>query len=78
VLTGVDPVQVVEYSIVFSVVILPLSYFPLLMVAGDRAVMGKHANGWLSRTLGWTYLGLVSLAALAAIPLLLATHGGAG
>jgi manganese transport protein len=78
VMTGVDPVQVVEYSIVFSVVILPLSYFPLLMVAGDRAVMGKHANGPLSRTLGWFYLGLVTLAALAAIPLLIATHGGRG
>jgi manganese transport protein len=78
VLTGVDPVQVVEYSIVFSVVILPLSYFPLLTVAGDRAVMGQYANGRLSRTLGWGFFGLVSLAALAAIPLMLATHGGKG
>ena len=78
VMTGVDPVQVVEYSIVFSVVILPLSYFPLLLVASDRGVMGAHANGWLSRSLGWTYLGLVTVAALAAIPLLILTHGGRG
>ena len=39
ILTGVDPVSVVEYSIVFSVVILPLSYLPLLLVAGDRRLM---------------------------------------
>jgi Mn2+/Fe2+ NRAMP family transporter len=78
VLTGVDPLKVVEYSIVFSVVILPLTYLPLLLVADDRSVMGEHANGPIARSLGWTWLGLVCLAALAAIPLLIATHGGQG
>ena len=77
-LTGIDPVKVVEYSIVFSVVILPLSYFPLLVVASDRRVMGEHVNGPVARVLGWMFLALVTLAALAAIPLLVATHGGRG
>jgi manganese transport protein len=77
-LTGIDPVKVVEYSIVFSVIILPLSYFPLLIVAGDRRVMREHANGPLARALGWFFLALVTLAAVAAIPLLVATHGGRG
>lgn len=78
VMTGVDPLKVVEYSIVFSVVILPLTYLPLLLVADDKAVMGKHANGWVSRPLGWTWFALVCIAAVAAIPLLIATHGGNG
>ena len=77
-LTGVDPVKVVEYSIVFSVIMLPLSYFPLLVVASDRRVMREHANGPVARALGWFYLVLVTVAALAAVPLLLATHGGRG
>jgi len=77
-LTGVDPVQVVEYSIVFSVVVLPFSYFPVLMVANDRRIMGKHANGPIAKALGWFYLVLITLAALAAIPLFFATHGGQG
>jgi len=78
VLTGIDPVQVVEYSIVASVVVLPLSYFPLLMVAKDRHIMGSHANGWLSNVLGWFYLVLVTLAAAAALPLFFLTHEGQG
>jgi Mn2+/Fe2+ NRAMP family transporter len=78
VLTGVDPVEVVEYSIVFSVIILPFTYFPLLVIAGDGRVMGEHANGPIANALGWIYLVLVSFAALAAIPLLIATHGGRG
>jgi len=78
ILTGVDPVSVVEYSIVFSVVILPLTYLPLLLVAGDRRVMGEYANGPIARALGWLYMGIVTVAALAAIPLLILTHGGQG
>ena len=76
--SGVDPVEVVEYSIVFSVVILPLTYFPLLLVAGDRRVMGRHVNGTLASWLGWSYFILVSITAVAAIPLLALTHGGRG
>ncbi|HXC49700.1 MAG TPA: divalent metal cation transporter [Candidatus Limnocylindrales bacterium] len=76
-LTGVDPISLVEYSIVFAVVILPLTYLPVLMFARDRRVMGSHVNGRLASGLGWFYLAVVSLAALAAIPLLILSHGGA-
>jgi manganese transport protein len=78
VLSGMDPISVVEYSIVFSVVILPLTYFPLLLVASDKRVMGRHANGPLTRALGWFYLAITTIAALAAIPLLMLTHAGKG
>jgi len=78
VLTGLDPVKVVEYSIVFSVVILPLTYLPLMLISRDRDVMGAYANGWLANTLGWAYFAIVSVAAVAAIPLLVLTHGGQG
>jgi hypothetical protein len=40
--------------------------------------MGKNANGALANILGWFYLVLLTLAALAAIPLLILTHGGRG
>jgi manganese transport protein len=73
---GVDAVGLVEYSIVFAVVILPLTYLPVLMFAGDERLMGAHVNGRLANVLGWFYLGLVSAAALAAIPLLLLSHQG--
>jgi len=78
VLTGVDPVEIVEYSIIFSIVILPLTYLPMLLAARDKDYMGPYANGWIAATLGWTYFALICIAALAAIPLLIVTHGGRG
>jgi Mn2+/Fe2+ NRAMP family transporter len=78
IVSGIDPVQVVEYSIIASVVVLPLSYFPLLMVAQDRRIIGRHANGWLSNGLGWLYLVVITLAAIAALPLFFLTHEGQG
>jgi len=78
ILSGINPVDVVEYSIVFSVVILPFTYFPLLVVAGNRGIMRAHANGPLANTLGWLFLALVTIAALCAIPLFVLTHGGRG
>lgn len=78
ILTGLDPIKVVEYSIVFSVVILPLSYFPMMAISRDPDIMGAYVNGALANTLGWAYFVLISIAALAAIPLLVLTHGGQG
>ena len=78
IISGIDPVEVVEYSIVFAVVTLPFSYFPTLVIAADKRVMKGFANGWLSNALGWLFLVLTTLAALCAIPLLVITHGGRG
>jgi Mn2+/Fe2+ NRAMP family transporter len=78
VLTGVDPVKVVEYSIIFSVVILPLTYFPMMVISRDRDIMGAYVNGPVANILGWAFFVLISIAALAAIPLLVLTHGGQG
>jgi Mn2+/Fe2+ NRAMP family transporter len=76
IMTGIDPVQVVEYAIVFSVVILPLSYYPVLRTARNRKLMGSRTNGRISDSLGVFFLILVTIAALAAIPLLIITHSG--
>jgi manganese transport protein len=78
VLTGINPVEITEYSVVLAVVALPLTYFPILMIAGDRSFMGKHANGKISKTLGWVYFAVIITLAITAIPLLLMTNGGGG
>jgi Mn2+/Fe2+ NRAMP family transporter len=77
-MTGVDPILVTEISVVFSAVALPLTYFPILVVANDRDYMGEHANKRLSNALGVVFLVLVVVAAVTAIPLLVITHMGAG
>ena len=53
--TGVDPVLVTEYSVIFSVVALPLTYLPILLIANDPDYMGEHRNGRFANALGWIY-----------------------
>jgi manganese transport protein len=78
VVTGVDPILVTELSVIFSVVALPLTYTPILLVANDRAYMGAHANGRLANVFGVFYLVVVLVIAAAAIPLLLLSNMGQG
>ena len=75
-LTTVDPIMLTEYSIVFSAVALPLTYFPILVVANDRTYMGKHVNGRLANTLGSIYLVVIVVVAVVAIPLMIVTRAG--
>ena len=75
-LTTVDPIKVTEYSIVFSAIALPLTYFPILVIANDTEYMGEKANGRVTNALGTAYLALLILVSLAAIPLMLATKAG--
>jgi Mn2+/Fe2+ NRAMP family transporter len=76
VLAGVEPLKLVEYAVLFSIVVLPFTYLPLLLLAQDRSYMREHANGRLAKTLGWGFFGLVVVAALAAAPLYILTSGG--
>ncbi len=78
VMTGYDPVKLTEYSVIFSVVALPLTYLPILLVANDRTYMGDHVNGRLANVLGVLYFGVIIAIAIAAIPLMLYTNGGQG
>jgi manganese transport protein len=75
--TGVDPVLLTEYAVILSVVALPLTYLPVLLIARDRTFMRDHANGLLANVLGWLYFAIILVVALAAIPLMLITDGGA-
>ena len=62
--TGVDPVLVTEYSVIFSVVALPLTYLPILLIANDEDYMGEHRNGRFANALGWTYFGIIIVIAV--------------
>ncbi len=76
--SGVDPVKVTEYSIVLSAAALPLTYFPILVIANDPAYMGNdHTNGRLLNTVATVYLVILTLVAVATIPLMIITRAGA-
>ena len=74
--TGVDPVLVTEYSVVFSAIALPLTYLPILIVSNDPQYMGEHVNGRVVNVLGMVYLVIILVASIAAIPLMIVTGAG--
>jgi manganese transport protein len=78
VLSGVDVMSLVEYAVLFSIIVLPLTYLPLMLLANDKSYMHQHANKWLAKSLGWLFFMIVTAAAIGAIPLYLVTSGGQG
>jgi Mn2+/Fe2+ NRAMP family transporter len=74
--TGVDPIMVTEYSVVFSAIALPLTYLPILIVANDSEYMGELTNGKVLNMFGSIYLVIILAASLAAIPLMIVTGAG--
>ena len=75
-LTAIDPIKVTEYSIVLSAAALPLTYFPILVVANDRTYMGDAANGRVKNAVAMFYMVLLTIVAIATIPLMIATKAG--
>jgi len=74
--TGVDPIMVTEYSVVFSAIALPLTYLPILIVANDSEYMGDETNGRVTNMFASVYLVIILAASLAAIPLMIVTGAG--
>ena len=76
-LSGIDPIMVTEYSIVLSAAALPLTYFPILVIANDPEYMGTLTNGKVLNAIAMTYLCILTIVAVATVPLMIITKGGA-
>jgi Mn2+/Fe2+ NRAMP family transporter len=62
--------------LIFSAVVLPLTYLPILVIANDRGYLGDKVNGRFANALGLVFLVVVLAAAVAAIPLMVMTGMG--
>jgi Mn2+/Fe2+ NRAMP family transporter len=76
VLTSVDPVTITLVSVVLGAAAVPLTYFPVLVIANDREYMGRWANKRLSNFLGSVYLVLLVAVSVVTLPLLFITKAG--
>ncbi len=74
--TGVRPLQLINISVIFGMVIMPLTYYPILRVAADKNIMGDHVNSRMDTIVGAMFLILIMVAAALAIPLMVVTHSG--
>ena len=75
-MSAVDPVKVTEYSIVLSAAALPLTYFPILVIANDPGYMADKTNGRLLNVVATIYLVILVLVSIATIPLMIITKAG--
>lgn len=75
-LLGVQPLRLINLSVIFGMAIMPFTYYPILRVAADKNIMGKHANTGFDTAVGLIFLVLIVLAAAASIPLMILTHSG--
>jgi Mn2+/Fe2+ NRAMP family transporter len=75
-LTAVDPIKVTEYSIVLSAAALPLTYFPILVIANDPAYMGENTNGRILNAIATFYLVILIFVSIVTIPLMIITKAG--
>lgn len=75
-ITGFDPISITEYAIIFSVVVMPLTYLPILLVGRNERIMGKFKNKTWNTALGWVAFVIICLVSVAAIPLMIITQRG--
>ena len=78
IMSGIDAVMLTEFSVIFSVVALPLTYIPILLVANDKVYMGEYVNGKIGNALGLFYLVVILFVSVAAIPLMILSNMGQG
>jgi manganese transport protein len=76
VLTILDPVAITLVSVVLGAAAVPLTYFPVLVVANDRDYMGDKVNRAWTNALGTLFLLFMAVTSVAAIPLIFFTKAG--
>jgi manganese transport protein len=76
ILTSIDPVAVTIVSVVLGAAAVPLTYFPVLVVANDRDYMGARVNRRWSNALATVFLVLMVVTSIVTIPLILFTKAG--
>ncbi len=75
-MSGANPLSIVEYSVIFAVVVLPFTYYPILDAARSKPLLGEHVNSPVITVLGWIYFVPITLAGVSAIPLMIMTRMG--
>ncbi|MBW8819501.1 MAG: Nramp family divalent metal transporter [Streptomyces sp.] len=69
-LTAVDPIKLLVLAATVNGIAAAPFLLVVMIIAGNKAIMGEHRNGRLAATLGWTTFGIMTAAAVAMIVLI--------
>jgi NRAMP (natural resistance-associated macrophage protein)-like metal ion transporter len=64
---GLNPIKALIYSAVLNGIVAPVILVLILLMAGNKKVMGEWKNGKISTALGWSLTVLMSCSGVAAI-----------
>jgi Mn2+/Fe2+ NRAMP family transporter len=76
ILTTIDPVTVTIISVVLGAAAIPLTYFPVLIVANDARYLGRWVNGRWTNAAGTLFLVIMVVVSVATLPRLFLTKAG--
>jgi Mn2+/Fe2+ NRAMP family transporter len=76
ILTTIDPVIVTIVAVVLGAAAIPLTYFPVLIVANDARYLGRYVNGRFSNAAGTLFLLAMLAVSVVTVPLLFLTKAG--
>jgi manganese transport protein len=76
ILTTIDPVKITIVSVVLGAAAIPLTFFPVIVVANDREYMGAHVNKRWVNALAMVVFAVLVVVSVATLPLLFWTKAG--
>lgn len=76
IVTGVDLVTVTILAAVLGAAAVPLTYFPVLVVANDRGYMGRWTNRRWNNAVSLSFLALMVVISIVTLPVLFLTKAG--
>ena len=62
-LFGLNPIRLLVFSAVLNGLLAPPLMVLVMLVGNNRAIMGKHVNGFWLNVLGWTATAVMTAAA---------------
>jgi manganese transport protein len=76
ILTTIDPITVTIVAVVLGAAAIPLTYFPVLIVANDARYMGRWVNRRWANAAGTFFLLLMVVVSVVTLPLMFLTKAG--
>jgi manganese transport protein len=76
ILSNIDPVKITIVSVVLGAAAIPLTFFPVIVVANDREYMGAHVNKRWVNALAMVVFAVLVVVSVATLPLLFWTKAG--
>lgn len=64
---GIDPIKALIYSAIANGIAAPIILVFIVKISSSQKIMGEFKNGKITKFLGWTATGLMSIAAIATI-----------